>query len=562
LLENSVRERRQKEWKFDADVQVNLHVNPAGSDEVVDVQGTSVSFTSSVPIPEPGDQNADDSTSHANQQMQLAIGAQSYLEKGMGSTRGVLSALYKPSRQTLVSSDMIIGRKHLETSLSSRQHMASGTVVSAKVSRQHDFESDKNGDLSLAFTSFRSLSLIHGYKMNGMLALSFGFGPSNNLKLQYGQLSLSTWKISTDDDPREVHDKEDDESDAKSSKSKKNDPETILSSSEHPPQLTVKLALGQFPLEIGVEQDHLFDSPERSLEASMAYNPFSRTFRLKSMLSRDISPRSSISIGVSHTGMQGLTLMLRYQRPELTLSIPIFMASFISPNYWNRVLSISIFSYLIDETLGELLETESKDRTDTLDVHETIAVKERAIVEEQQWMHSSHAKLNCSQQVLIMERVAEAKREYEEAISGLVILSAKYETTYGSSRSSTSIDVTSALQFWVCNSQLVLPAYSKRMLLGFYNVNSHHEHHIGKVNSSILHDLIDYVNDILSCFGIGQTNHQDESHSKENDPSKVDGSAVLTIRYKYASISYEIAVDDNQSLTVPSSDALKLGIVS
>lgn len=557
LLENSAREHRQKEWKFDADVQVNLHVNPAGTDEVIDVSGTSVSFTSSVPISELVDQNADDTTTHTNQQMQLTIGAQSYLEKGMGSTRGVLSALYKPSRQTFVSSDMTIGRNHLETSLSSRQHMASGTVVSAKVSRKHDFESDKNGDLSLAFTSFRSLSLIHGYKMNGMLALSFGFDPPSNLKLQYGQLSLTTWKVSTTDDSRKMRDKEDDESDSKSSKSKTNDPETIQSSSEHPPKLTAKLAIGQFPLEIGIEQDHLFDSPERSIEASIAYNPFSRSFRFKSLLSRDLSPRSSISIGVSHTGMQGLTCLLRYQRPELTLSVPIFVARFVAPNYWNRALSISIFSYLIDETIGELLESGSKGTMVTLDVHETIAVKEHAIFEEQQWMHSSHAQLNSSQQVLIIEQIAEAKREYEEPINGLIILRA----TYGSSSCSTSIDVTSALQFWVCNSQLVLPAYSKRMLLGFYDVNSHHEH-ISKVNSSILHDLVDYVNDFLSCFGIGQTNHQVETHCKENGSSEEDGSAVLTIRYKYEGIAYEIVIDDNQSLTVPSPEALKLGTVS
>jgi hypothetical protein len=99
------------------------------------------------------------------------------------------------------------------------------------------------------------------------------------------------------------------------------------------------------------------------------------------------------------------------------------------------------------------------------------------------------------------------------------------------------------------------------MLLGFYDVNSHHEH-ISKVNSSILHDLVDYVNDFLSCFGIGQTNHQVETHCKENGSSEEDGSAVLTIRYKYEGIAYEIVIDDNQSLTVPSPEALKLGTVS
>ena len=101
LLESGARERRQKEWKFDTDVEVNLNVNPAGSDELVDVSQTSVSFTSAVPIPLPNTaspNNGDESISKRRQQMQLAIGARSFLEKGMGSTRGMLTALYKPSQ--------------------------------------------------------------------------------------------------------------------------------------------------------------------------------------------------------------------------------------------------------------------------------------------------------------------------------------------------------------------------------------------------------------------------------------------------------------------------------
>ena len=211
-----------------------------------------------------------------------------------------------------------------------------------------------------------------------------------------------------------------------STKSTKNNGKTNIQT-EHPPKLTAKLAFGQFPLEVGVEQDYLFGTPERSSEASMSYNPFIGAFRLKSLLSRDLSQDTSIAIGVSHVGMQGVTWLFRYERPELTLSVPILVANFMSPNYWNRVISLSIFSFLMDETLGEVLDVKTNENLHTMDVYDAIATKEHHIVKEQQWMHSSNAKSVCSQQIRIMEHISNVKRENEESSNGLVILSATYE---------------------------------------------------------------------------------------------------------------------------------------
>ena len=557
-MENGARERRDKEWKLNADVEVQLHVNPAGSDEIVDVSETSASFTSTVPIPQP-----------EQQKMQLSIGGRTFVQKGMGSTRGVLNALYRPSQQTFVSSDLTFGRKHLETSLSSIQHMASGTVVSAKVTRSQDFESDENGNLSFGFTSSRSLSLIEGRKVHGMFALNFGWNPPSSLKWQYGQLSLTTWGLFADNvQANEVQTKDDDESDAKShnsantAKSSKSDHrQRTKSESEHPPKLTAKLALGQFPIEIGIEQDSFLDSPERSMETSISYNPFMGAFRIKSMLSRDLSQTTSISIGVSHTGMKGLTWLFQYERPELTLSIPIFVANFMSPNYWNRLISLYIFSYLMDETMGEMLESESKESENKPTIHETIAAKEKRILEEQQWMSSSHATSNVPQQMLVIEHIARIKREFEESINGLIILSATYEwlpRSYNSSAGRRSIDVTQPLQFWVQDSHLILPAYSKRALLGFHDLSPHKGYSVQK-NVNVLHDVIDYINSFLECFGIGQTDYQLEKDVKEKGTSENDGSTLLTIRYRYNDSTCEIVINDEQAVTLPSKDALVLG---
>ena len=553
-----MRQQRHKEWELNADVEVKLHVNPAGSDEIVDVSETSVSFTSAVPIPEP-----------EKQKMQLSIGGRTSVQKGMGSTRGVLTALYRPSQQTFVSSDLTFGRHHIETSLSSIQHMSSGTVVSAKVTRSHDFENDDNRNLSFGFTSSRSLSLIEGRKVHGMFALNFGWNPPTSLKLQYGQLSLTTWGLwANETSNNQVETKDDDESDTKShnsantARSSKPDPQKESDlASEHPTKLTANLALGQFPIEIGIEQDYFLDSPERSAEASISYNPFIGAFRVKSMLSRDLSQTTSISVGVSHSGMKGLTWLFQYERPELTLSIPIFVTHFMDPNYWNRLISLYIFSYLIDETLGEMLEFESKDSEDELNIHETIAIKEKRISEEQQWMSSSYAKSSCSQQMLLIEPIARLKREIEESRNGLVILCATYEwlpSSYNSSVRRISIDVTQSLQFWVQDSRLILPAHSKRTLLGFRDVSPHKGHRVKK-NVHVLHDAIDFINNFLECFGIGQTNSQDERGSEEKVSSEIDGSTLLTIRYRYDGITYEIVINDENGVSLPSKDALVMG---
>jgi hypothetical protein len=334
------------------------------------------------------------------------------------------------------------------------------------------------------------------------------------------------------------------------------------SDSDHPPKITAKLALGQFPFEIAMEQDHLFDSPKRSIEASISYNPYLGSFRLKSMLTRDLSQTTSFSIGVSHVGMSGLTWLLRYERQEVTLSVPIFVANFLSPGYWNRMISLSIFSYLIDETIGEVLESESNENVDTKNVHETIAVREHCIIEEQQWLHSSHAKSNCSQQLLIMEHIAQSKREYEESIDGLVILNATYEwlsQSFHSIAERSSIDVTTALQFWVQNSHLVLPPQSKRMLLGFYDICPHPKNGYFTKDSNLLHDMVDYVNAFLACFGVGQTNHSMNQRDEEKDSSELYGSTTLTIRYQFNGVAYEIVTNDESAVLLPSPDAFVLG---
>ena len=70
----------------------------------------------------------------------------------------------------------------------------------------------------------------------------------------------------------------------------------------------------------------------------------------------------------------------------------------------------------------------------------------------------------------LMLNAAEKKRKQEEekeadGRGGLVIIKAIYRVEGGD-----TIDVTTALQFWVINSSLQLPPITKRSMLGFYGV--------------------------------------------------------------------------------------------
>lgn len=552
VLENAVRERRRKDWKFDAYVDVSLTVNPVGSDEYFDVSGTDVSFTSSIPIleavsSEQGSNEAEGST----QQMQLAIGSRASLEKGLGSTRGSLTALYKPSKHTHLSSSLIVGYKHFVTSLSSVQHMASGTVMSAQISRKQKLNSKDN--LAFVFSSNRTMSLMNGRMAHAAFALNLGFSQSR-LQIEHGNIVLSTSGLwSEDGGTGEDHHRNDDEqSDAKSHSSANAD-------YYYPPKsysrLTAKLAISQFPLEMAMERFNLFNTPDRSIEASVSYNPFEGIFSIKTMLCRELSETTFFSVGLTHVGMNGLTWMLRYQREELTLCIPIFVATFLSPMYWNTMLMISSLSYLVDAVVGEVVESHGIETPGSLDVHARITAKETCLLGEQYWMDSSSAKLNSSQQLLMMETIAKVKREYENATNGLVVISAKY--TWVKLADHPSMDVTFALQFWVQDSSLVLPPQTKRILLGFYDI-SHHHRNCKEPYSNVFHRFVDFMNTSLAYLGFGQTMN-DANESKEEEHINDHRSDVLKIRYKYKGIAYEIEIDDEQAESLPSPNALALG---
>lgn len=566
VLEDKKQERREKEWEWNADVQVNMHActSQVGSMEWPEVSSTNVSLVASVPMPPQTapspfpTQSSSGDRGREEQRMQLSIGGSSSLENGIGSTQGLLSATYHPVPTTSVTSDLAVGR-NVEASISSATQLSNGTSLSAKVARQYELGSEEGGNLAFAFTSQRSLSLIRGRSVHSMFAL----GAGSDFAMQYGVLSFTTWGFGT----------------------------AAEEESDRPlPRLSAKMTIGSpFPFECSVQQSHLFDVPHRSGKASVAWSP-TQGYKLKGMLSRSIARRcnyhaskfaSTFSIGVEHTGMSGLKWLIRYERPEgLTITVPIFVASFLSPVYWQRVIWVSTMSFLLDETIEELMgstpsDLEKRD-SDALNSHKTTSIKIHTNEKEQQWLNSSKAREEAERQLAIIAPVSKMKRRREESTNGLVIMKATYVSEFSSSEGASpsikSLDVTHQLQFWVNGSRLYLPPKSKSVLLGFYELHSGCSKmpdlnrdggggdHLALYN--VAHRLVCLMNSWLSLLGIGGEDAPDDESNNDGATIKgstVDSTVTLTVRYKYNGCVYDISVRDCDALELPSSAAMKLG---
>jgi hypothetical protein len=181
--------------------------------------------------------------------------------------------------------------------------------------------------------------------------------------------------------------------------------------------------------------------------------------------------------------------------------------------------------------------------------HKQISKRIRLNKYEQQWLQSSNAKRNAYEQLLLINPIAKIKRQHEESVNGLVILKATYTSTNTSN--TTSLDVVQQLQFWVNKSRLHLPPQTKGVLLGFYELSG--EIMMSRTNESYTHRWMRWMNGLFTCLGVGEWNSGFQHY---NAVSPV----TLTVRYKFGNGVYEITVDDNDELVLPSSAAVMLGL--
>ncbi len=543
VLEDRNRKQRLKEWSWNADVEVNMHASnyssPDGRIDGVELSSTNVSLSASVPVITPSNANQPQQEPAVpnTQRLQLSIGGQSNLKNGKGSTQAMISANYHPVPHTSIASDIAIGRK-IESSISSSTTLANGTGLSAKVSRQILFHRQTTGSgegqLAFGFTSSRRLTIFHGRTVHAMFALGVG----SDLAMHYGILSFTTWGFASTKTGDELE--------------------------RPPPQLTAKLSIGtQYPISCSIDQSHLFSSPHRSGRVSLAWSPL-QGCKLKAMISRKLFKKcnnqselaANLGIGVEHTSLVGFTWLIQYQRPEgLTVRIPIFVSSFLSPNYWNRALSVSLLSFVIDETIEESCSSSPLAESHTSNRNKSILAKISVNEKERHWLHSSEAKHAAERQLSLIVPVAREKQYREELVNGLVILKATYSLVYSMPSElcpNESLDVTQQLMFWVHNSRLCLPISSKCLLLGFYNLHSQHSGMSAASPPRWKCKLIGW----LAQLGFRERicHHQCHDYLSES------GAAVtLSVRYKYNGGVYDVSIRDDDALKLPSSGALHLG---
>jgi hypothetical protein len=223
------------------------------------------------------------------------------------------------------------------------------------------------------------------------------------------------------------------------------------------------------------------------------------------------------------------------------------------------MLWISTLSYLVDESIGEFMDNAPASlMKGIVSVEQDITAKSHMIRKEQQWTHSFHAKEFAKQQSAIMEPIAKMKRQHEESADGLVILKATYSAVSTSfPASNKSLDATHQLQFWVNQSRLSLPASPKSLLMGFHDLIERKGRIEDTKLSGMLHSIVDLMNGWLLWIGIGEEGTiQDQciEASKEGEAT-----LTLKVRYKYQGQTYEIEVDDEEALHIPSRNAFVLG---
>ena len=306
------------------------------------------------------------------------------------------------------------------------------------------------------------------------------------------------------------------------------------------PRYAAKITVGMGSHLLKLSANHKF-GPGHSGMVSWAWGPSG--IELATSSTRAVARYAKFTIGLTHVTARGLTWLLRLKRGDFVLSVPIAVSSALRPGYGFDCAYMSFLSLLIDEAMRDLVSdaaTRLFVDDDDNDKGERKDAKAALKREEAQLAEMNRTRSDVRQQIDFMKKPAEEKRIREEKKGGLVILKAIYGADGGN-----ELDVTVQLQFWVANSSLHLPSSSKRNLLGFYDVR-------GMLpEADVAFSRVSTWRGYLHRFSWGLI--QPKQRKTEGRLPK------LTVRYKFSGGLYEITILDNESLFLPSPQALKLG---
>ena len=416
----------------------------------------------------------------------LSFGGHGSIANGVGSSGTQLSINYELTQGTDVNIDLDVGATpdHTKVTFGTSRVMSNRTYIAANITASAS-EAMPPG---LSFTSHRSMmeNKISGTWVMGLALPKF--------QLQYGLLSFTS-----------------------------NYPDQ--------PKFTAKFNVGMnyTPIQLIAEKD--FDEEQNHTgKISWGWGP--NGIDMKAISSRCLSKYCKVTIGLHHLSSKGLTWLFTLKRGSIQFSVPIMITTVMSPAYAVKSMYMTLFLGMVDASLGDFVRKEVNEA-----IVKTKSPENRALRREEILLEREKVKRDASQQMGLMEKPAEAKRQQEEEKGGLVILHAVYGVTGGD-----SIDVTTALMFWVVKGRLQLPSTTKSSMLGFYDVR--HEAPLA-IESG-------YVN---ACWKLWEKLWYDEK--KESAvPFEIPS---LSIRYRWQGNLYEITVADNEALSLPTPNAMQLG---
>lgn len=426
-------------------------------------------------------------------------GHSSVANKGQrqASTGTQLSIYHEPSQGTDMNIDLDIGATPQETklSLSTSRVMSSQTYMATNITAS----ATKEMPLGFALTSHRSM-MEHKISSTWVMGLALP-----KFQMQYGLLSFTT-----------------------------NYPDQ--------PKYTAKFNIGMnyTPVELSMEKKFQSKNQQEDEDHShigkftWAWGP--RGIDLKAITSRHLSKYCILTLGLHHVSSKGLTWLFQLQRGSIKFSVPILITTIMSPSYAVKSGYMTMFLAMLDASIGDVVQKSVDKLTEKSNTPESKALKREEILLERE-----KVKRDAAQQIRLMEKPSELKKMQEEKNNGLVILNAIYSVVGGD-----SIDVTTALMFWVVKGRLQLPSTTKSSMLGFYNV---------------CHDTP--VDCEVTYFGAWKQILEKFLNRvvRKNEYKQVEHVEIptLLIRYRFDGCLYEISIRDDEALSLPSEKAMKLG---
>lgn len=248
-----------------------------------------------------------------------------------------------------------------------------------------------------------------------------------------------------------------------------------------------------------------------------------KSLQLGLVVTQTLESAAQIGVGVWHASAKGITWMLTWTHGDLTIRIPVIISSVHEP-LWSPFM----FTYM-----SFLTKAVQDAVADVFGLDGEVDERKRKLDEQQFLLNREKSREDAEQQQGLMKRQAGTRMKQEkERTGGLIIRQAAYWVKDGE-----ALDVTIPLQFWVQESSLTLPESSKDSLLGFCSIKP-------KVSN-------EKEDSTKSWWAKFWTLPKGTGGSPTSMPK-------LTIKYDMGGHSYEITVQDHESLTLPSSRAVLL----